>query len=152
MAIFLSQDSGDCTHCHSDAPYLTLANRQQPMRNNALDTVADVHSFTDIGYGKVTGLLSDYGKFKIPTLRNIEFTAPYMHDGRMTTLEQIADHTMAHAIVLKYSPTVDFLMERSVKPIPDLSPDKKQALVAFLKTLSDTAFIHNPNFSNPFHP
>ena len=151
MTIFLSQDSGDCTHCHSDAPYLTIANRQQPMRNNALDTVADVHLFRDIGYGQVTGLLSDYGKFKIPTLRNVEFTAPYMHDGRMTTLEQIADHYGTRDS-LKYSPTVDPLMERFVKPIPDLSPDQKLALVAFLKTFSDTAFIHNPNFSNPFHP
>ena len=121
------------------------------MRNNALDTVADVHLFRDIGYGQVTGLLSDYGKFKIPTLRNVEFTAPYMHDGRMTTLEQIADHYGTRDS-LKYSPTVDPLMERFVKPIPDLSPDQKLALVAFLKTFSDTAFIHNPNFSNPFHP
>ena len=150
MAIFFGQELGDCVHCHADAPYLTLANRQSPMRNNALDTVADVHSFKDIGYGQVTGLLSDYGKFKIPTLRNVEFTAPYMHDGRMTTLEQIADHYGTRDS-LKYSPTVDPLMERFVKPIPDLSPYQKQALVAFLKTLSDTAFINNPNFSNPFH-
>lgn len=150
LNIFLSQDSGDCAHCHSDAPYSTLAFKQTPMRNNALDTVANVLSFTDIGYGKVTGNASDYGKFKISTLRNIELTAPYMHDGRYSTLDQVANHYGTRDS-LRNSPTVDPQMERFIKPIPDLDASQKQALIAFLKTLTDTAFINNPNFSNPFH-
>lgn len=148
--IFNGQQLGDCAHCHVDAPYLTFANMNPPIRNNALDTVADVHLFADIGYGKTTGNLSDYGKFKIPTLRNVEVSAPYMHDGRFTTLEQIADHYGTRDS-LKRSPTIDPLMERFVQPIPDLDAQQKADLVAFLKTLTDTAFLHNPNLSNPFH-
>lgn len=150
-SIFFDQQRGDCVHCHMDAPYLTLANVNIPMRNNALDTVASVYDFTDIGYGKVTNQQSDYGKFKIPALRNVEVSAPYMHDGRFTTLEQVVDHYGSYDS-LKKSPTVDPLMERLVYPtIPDLTPQEKSDLVAFLKTLTDTAFLHNPDFSNPFH-
>jgi cytochrome c peroxidase len=150
MYIFLSQDSGDCVHCHADAPYSTFAFKPNPMRNNALDSVADYFGFADKGYGAITGDSADFGKFKIPTLRNVQVSAPYMHDGRFTTLEQVADHYGTRDS-LKRSPTIDPLMERFVKPIPDLTLDQKQALVAFLNTLTDTAFLNNPNFSNPFH-
>ncbi len=151
MNIFFDQQKGDCVHCHMDAPYLTLANVNVPMRNNALDTVANVSQFADIGYGQVTGDVSDYGKFKIPALRNVEVSAPYMHDGRFTTLEQVVDHYGSYDSLRK-SPTVDPLMERLVYPnIPDLTAQQKSDLVSFLKTLTDTAFLHNPDFSNPFH-
>jgi cytochrome c peroxidase len=73
-----------------------------------------------------------------------------MHDGRFTTLEQIADHYGTRDS-LKRSPTIDPLMERFVQPIPDLDAQQKADLIAFLKTLTDTAFLNNPNFSNPFH-
>ena len=152
MYIFLSQDSGDCTHCHADGDgtYSTFAFQAIPFRNNALDTVESVNDFMDFGLGKFTGLTSDYGKFKIATLRNVAVSAPYMHDGRFTTLDQIADH-YGTKDSLKRSPTIDPLMERFVKPIPDLDPGQKAALVAFLKTFTDTAFLHNPAFANPFH-
>lgn len=149
--IFFDQQRGDCVHCHMDAPYLTLANVNQPMRNNALDTVASVYQFADIGYGKVTNQPSDYGKFKIPALRNVEVSAPYMHDGRFATLEQVIDHYGSYDSLRK-SPTVDPLMERLVYPsIPDLTAQDKADLIAFLKSMTDTAFLHNPDFSNPFH-
>ncbi len=151
-AIFFDALKGDCVHCHMDAPYLTLANINQPMRNNALDTVANVYQFADFGYGKVTNQLSDYGKFKIPALRNVEVSAPYMHDGRFTTLEQVVDH-YGSLDSLRRSPTVDAQMERFVVDprIPDLDSTQKADLVAFLKSMTDTAFLHNPDFSNPFH-
>ena len=151
-AIFLSQDSGDCTHCHADGDgtYTTFAFQPNPFRNNALDSVATVTDFADFGLGKTTGLLTDYGKFKIATLRNVEVSAPYMHDGRFTTLDQIADH-YGTKDSLKNSPTTDPLMERFVKPIPDLDSRQKADLVAFLKTFTDTAFLHNPALANPFH-
>ena len=148
--IFLDQTKGDCTHCHSDAPYQTFANQQNPMRNNALDTVADENDFVDRGYGATTQHSYDNGKFKIASLRNVEVSGPYMHDGRFTTLEQIANHYGTRDS-LKRSPTIDPLMERFVRPIPDLDAQQKADLVAFLKTLTDTAFLHNPAFSNPFH-
>lgn len=151
MNIFFDQQKGDCVHCHMDAPYLTLANVNVPMRNNALDRADSTYNFADIGYGQVTGQMSDYGKFKIPALRNVEVSAPYMHDGRFTTLEQVVDHYASYDSLRK-SPTVDPLMERLVYPnIPDLTVQEKSDLVAFLKTLTDTAFLHNPDFSNPFH-
>ena len=76
------------------------------------------------------------GKFRTPSLRNIEVTAPYMHDGSVATLEAVLD------IKTKGIPSIS-------KPLV-LSPQDKTDLIAFLKTLTDTAFLTNPAFSNPF--
>ena len=83
--IFLDKNKGDCFHCHGDQfnPLYT----DNLFHNNGLDAVP-----TDPGLAKVTGNVSDFGKFKTPTLRNLLFTAPYMHDGRFETLSQVVDH------------------------------------------------------------
>ena len=103
-------------------------------------------NFSDLGLYKTTGSDVDKAKFKTPTLRNIEVTAPYMHDGRFSTLEEVIDHynSGGHA-----SSTVSPLM----KNIGDgllLSPEDKQALIAFLRTLTDEEFLNNSKFSSPF--
>lgn len=78
---------GDCLHCHStDADALGLI---PVFSNNGLDGVTNPDSFRDKGYGPVTGRREDFGKFKVPTLRNVALTAPYMHDGRFRTLEEV---------------------------------------------------------------
>ncbi len=98
--------------------------------NNGLDT-----AFADSGRSTVTGKASDQGKFMVPSLRNVALTAPYMHDGRFTTLEEVIDH-YDHG--LKSSATLD---PNLAKHIPQgglrLSPEDKSALVAFLKALTD---------------
>ena len=108
----------------------------------ALDSV-----FTDLGLGKVTGNPADFGKFKSPTLRNIEYTGPYMHDGRFQTLEEVVDF-YSEGIV--FSSTIDPLMKQVAQGGVQLTPQEKVDLVAFLKLLSDTSFINNPEFSDPF--
>lgn len=128
----------DCFHCHG-APHFT----DFDFHNNGLDTDAE---FSDLGLYDVTADDLDKAKFKTPTLRNIEVTGPYMHDGRFETLEEVIEHYNfgGHG-----SSTIDPLM----KNIGDgllLSEDDKQALLAFLRTLTDEEFLTNPKFSNPF--
>lgn len=149
-AIF-DQYAGDCFHCHFDVNYLTFA-AQDPsiiFGNNAIDSVKSVFQFTDKGRGLITGDTNDYGKFKVPTLRNVAVTGPYMHDGRYTTLDQIIGH---YSDSLLRSPTVNAVNLNSY-PVGGLhlSAQAKANLLAFLNALTDTSFLHNPDFSNPFH-
>lgn len=126
----------DCNHCHSDALLTDNA-----FRNNGLDV-----TLTDIGLGKVSGQSTDNGKFKVPTLRNIALTAPYMHDSRFTTLEQVVefyDHQ-----VKQTSPNIDVNMDQ-IKNGLNLTTQEKADLVAFLKTFTDSSFINNAAFMQP---
>jgi len=89
-----------------------------------------------------------HGKFKIPSLRNIELTGPYMHDGRFKTLEEVIDH-YSHGI--KNHPHLDSKFKNQGKAIQlNISENEKQALIAFMKTLTDNNLIRNPKFSDPF--
>lgn len=132
---------GNCGDCHGGF-LLSFGS----FANNGLDSV-----FTDEGYGGFTGKQEDMGKFKIPSLRNIELTAPYMHDGRFQTLEEVMNHYNEHIVV---SPTLSPLMYASNTVNGgislDLTSEEIQDILAFLKTLTDTSFINNPNFSDPF--
>jgi cytochrome c peroxidase len=127
-----------CSSCHlpaQDAHFGTLA-----PSNNGLDP--DLKNL-DGGVGDITLIPPDFGKFKSPSLRNVEVTAPYMHDGRFATLEAVIDH---------YS--------TGVRPHPNLAPQlqrplrftasEKAALIAFLKTLTDPHFLKDPKFADPF--
>ena len=127
-AIFNSE-KGDCFHCHGSQMFM-----DNLFHNNGLD----YEPFNDLGRGKVTNDPNDYGKFKTPTLRNIEFSAPYMHDGRFFTLEEVIDHYNSGG---KYSSTVDPLMKKIGVGL-QLTNQEKEDLIAFLKTLSDTDFIN----------
>ena len=120
--ILFHTEEGDCFHCHV-SPLFT----DNEFHNNGLDLDPP-----DEGLAALTGKRFDRGKFKTPTLRNIEYTAPYMHDGRFQTLEEVVEHYDSgfHRIVL----TDPLLL---VRPNLDLIPADKRALVAFLKTLSD---------------
>lgn len=104
--------------------------------------------FSDLGAGGVTGKPKDMGRFKTPTLRNLSFTAPYMHDGRFQTLEEVIDHynTGGHA-----SSTIDPFMKYTSGGLK-LSDEKKQSLIAFLKTLDDPSFLTDSTFFDPFTP
>ncbi|MEZ5148260.1 MAG: hypothetical protein R2759_14650 [Bacteroidales bacterium] len=80
-------------------------------------------------------------------MRNIEFTAPYMHDGRFETLEEVIEF-YSHQV--QWSATIDPLMKKVDQGGVQLTADEKQYLLAFLKTLSDTTFINNPDYADPF--
>jgi len=136
FAVFMDEEKGDCFHCHgSDNNPLWTDNK---FHNNGLDA-----SFNDLGLGTVTGDPNDNGKFRSPTLRNLTFTAPYMHDGRFTTLEEVINH---YSEGLKFSPTIDPLMKKVSQGGVQLSVEEKISLKAFLLTLTDFEFINNPDF------
>lgn len=130
-------EKGDCFHCHGGC-LLT----DNLFHNNGLDA-----SSADEGLGKVTGKATDRGKFKTPTLRNIALTAPYMHDGRFETLEEVVDF---YSSGLQFSETIDPLMKHVHRGGLQLTAQEKSDLVAFLHTFTDTAFINKKEFSSPF--
>ena len=139
-----------CFHCHGG---ITLTGNQY--FNNGLDEAATLDDFQDKGRGGISLKPSDNGKFRTPTLRNIALTAPYMHDGRFQTLEEVLDHYSSHG---KNSPNKDQLIPQVGFPIPGTSPLQytglttrhKQAIIKFLHTLTDTTFVNNPDIQNPF--
>lgn len=89
------------------------------------------------------------GNFKIPSLRNIALTAPYMHDGRFNTLEDVLDH-YSHGIKENINLDDKFRDEKGRVEGLDLNSLEKRSLIAFLNTLSDHSFITNPKYANPF--
>jgi len=127
---------GQCFHCHV-APLFT----DNLYRNNGLDVAPDFEDFVDLGRGGVTGERVDNGKFRTPTLRNIEFTAPYMHDGRFSTLEEVMDHYVSGG---QPSINADPLMDSIF-----LDNEQKAAVIAFLKTLSDPDFLADERYADP---
>ncbi len=134
-------ETGDCFHCH-DYPLFT----SNTYSNNGLEANP---IGTDAGRFIVTHNQNDLGKFSVPTLRNIELTAPYMHDGRFNTLEEVVE--FYNSGVHWESPNIDPIMTKPAKQYGlNLSASQKADLVAFLKTLTDTTFIHNPNYQSPF--
>lgn len=130
---------GRCNDCHTTQVQVL----DQP-RNNGLDAVT-----IDAGVGGVTGNGQDTAEFKVGSLRNIELTGPYMHDGRFQTLEEVVafynDGVQNH-------PNLDPRMQNNNgNPRQlNLSDAEQAALVAFLGTLTDDAFINDERFSNPF--
>jgi len=138
LDVFLREDKGDCFHCHGNPnnPLWT----DNDFHNNGLDT-----TFSDLGLGGVTGDPNDNGKFRSPSLRNLAFTAPYMHDGRFTTLDEVINH---YSEGLQNSLTIDPLMKQINQGGVQISNQDKADLKAFLLTLSDPSFINNPAFQN----
>lgn len=134
----------NCFHCHG-APLFTA----RDFFNNGLDA-----TFTDLGRGGVTRQAFDNGKFRAPSLRNIALTAPYMHDGRFQTLDEVLDHYSDH--VQLSSPNLDpNLLDGTNSAFSNqlvLTPVQKQQVIAFLRTLTDSTFIQDPRFSDPFKP
>lgn len=136
LNVFMSETKGDCFHCHGNPnnPLWT----DNIFHNNGLDA-----TFEDLGLGLVTGDPADNGKFKTPSLRNLEFTAPYMHDGRFETLDQVIDF---YSEGLQNSPTIDPLMKKVAQGGVQLSDQEKADLKAFLLSLSDPDFAENTDF------
>jgi cytochrome c peroxidase len=129
----------ECFHCHGTG---TLTGRG--FFNNGLDSYDLIQ---DTGREKVTQNPNDRGKFRTSTLMNIEKTAPYMHDGRFSNLNQVVDHYLFDAIPTPYpNPNLNLIINKKQL----YTAYHRDALVAFLKTLTDNEFINNPDLQNPF--
>lgn len=106
-------------------------------------------NYADNGKGDLTGTNEDKGRFKIPNLRNSTLTAPYMHDGRFNTLEEVIDH---YSTGIETHPNLDDRLkdDNGTALVMNISSDEKQSLISFLGTLTDNTFITDPKFSDPF--
>lgn len=136
---FPNQSGAECAHCHGGFNFTN-----NDYMNNGLDSDASV---TDIGREKVSGNSADRAKFKVPSLRNVELTAPYMHDGRFRTLEEVVDHYNSG---LKSSSHIDPALENTRSTGLMLNSQQKADLVNFLKTLTDRGLTGNKNYATPF--
>ena len=135
-----------CAACHGTDNFVP----GPALNNNGLE-----FPYVDLGVGGITGNPADNGKFKVPSLRNIELTAPYMHDGRFTNLEQVVEF-YDHLVVdnPNLSPPL-----RNPPGSPNagqprrlnLTPQQKAALVAFLRTLTDPTLATDEKYSDPFN-
>lgn len=132
----------NCASCHSH-------NMGRPVLFNANNGLDAITSPNDAGVGATTGFPDDDGTFKVPTLRNITLTAPYMHDGRFQTLEEVVEH---YNTGVQDHPNLHINL-RAGNGDPkrlNLSNDEKQDLIAFLRTLTDEHVRADSRFSNPF--
>lgn len=133
----------NCGNCHGS----DLVSLGKALANNGLDV-----TYSDKGRYEVTNRSQDKGVFKVPVLRNIELTGPYMHDGRFETLEEVVDH---YSEGIQNHQNLDQMLREnfgfnSPPKQMNFDDDEKEALVAFLKTLTDFGFVHNDKFSDPF--
>lgn len=160
MTLFFSERLA-CSECHNGTNFNQFKN------NTTHEAIANFHNiglYNLDGLGKYPnknqGLISfsqkpeDMGKFKTPTLRNVEHSAPYMHDGSLATLEDVVDFYAAGG---RFIASGDFAGDGRANPVKQpliksfaLDNQDKKDLVNFLKSLSDNDFLHNPNLSNPF--
>ncbi len=147
----VSLRGGNCIDCHSQFVTAGFADGYDGFSNNGLDADTDLKP----GLFAVTGYPDDKGKFKVPSLRNIAVTGPYMHDGRFDTLEEVLAH-YNHGIVPSETLSPLILEADNEKADPtqalglQLTRDEVTAIIAFLHTLTDQTFLTDPRFSNPF--
>lgn len=133
MAIFKQK----CASCHSGELFT-----DQSYRNNGLS----VYTIEDTGRARITQNEKDNYTFKVPSLRNIAVTAPYMHDGRFYSLEAVLRHYNQEVID---SPTLDVSLKKGLKLGIQTSTDEQTKLIAFLNTLTDDEFLKNKRFAAP---
>lgn len=120
----------NCASCHTEPLFTNYS-----FQNNGIDMV-----FSDSGRYLITRSPADMGKFKVPSLRNIMVTYPYMHDGRFNTLEEVIDH---YSDGVKQSATLSPLLVKDGTEGLKLTPADKRKLLSFLQTLTDSSFITN---------
>ena len=137
MRVFYSDRSG-CARCHFGVNFSgPIVHRGKP-EQDALFANNGSAVQGDDGLSAVTKRKQDRGRFRVPTLRNIALTAPYMHDGRLATLEQVIEH---YATGGKHAESIG-VVDSQIRPL-DLNADEKRDLVEFLQNLTDQAFTSN---------
>lgn len=132
-----SLPDAQCGHCHVFPIF-----QSSDYFNNGLDAASKVSDFKDVGRGAISGIPLDSGRFKATSLFNWHLTAPYMHDGRFKTIEEVLDH---YTQQVKQSPNLD----PNVANL-SLNVRQKNKVLAFLKTLIDTSYLKNQDFLSPF--
>ena len=128
----------ECAHCHN-APLFTT----NEYINNGIEDIQDLNAFPDPGRGAITAKFIDNGRFRVPTLRNLAYTAPYMHDGRFKNLDEVLDHYLSggHNQLNK---------DALIYPLK-LTAEQKSDLKAFILTLTDPDFLTIPAYQSPFN-
>lgn len=127
-----------CASCHSEPLFSNFT-----FRNNGLELIPNTKGVIDSGRGVITPFdPSSYYKFKVPSLRNLEYTTPYMHDGRFTTIDQVLEH---YSTGIHQTPNLDPLLTNGIP----LTAAEKEALKAFLNTLNDEEFVKDTRFREP---
>ncbi|MEO5562885.1 MAG: hypothetical protein ABIR18_05605, partial [Chitinophagaceae bacterium] len=157
MMLFFS-DKLKCVSCHQPPLFTNAAitkNIDSIYFNTGLYNIHDSGSYpaNDPGLRKITGKLSDDGRFKVPTLRNISLTAPYTHDGGVNSMEEMIDIYKRGGRKIDYDP---YRGDGSLNPNKSdkitgfhLSNDEKRQLIDFLTALTDSSVLVNPAFQNP---
>jgi len=133
--------AGGCAACHGTDNFVP----GPALNNNGLE-----FPYGDLGVGGITGRPQDNGKFKVPSLRNVALTGPYMHDGRFATLEEVVEFYNAGVVD---NPNLSPPLRNpdgTVRRL-NLTQQQKDALVAFLRTLTDASLATDPKWSDPFN-
>ena len=141
--LVFTTERGDCFHCHGVYPFMT----DNDFHDNGLQDVNAIAAYDDQGLGGFNGVSTDIGKMKAPPLRNLSYTAPYMHDGRLTSLDEVIDF---YSEGVHATPNIDPLMKQALQGGVQLNTQEKAALKAFLLTLDDPTFISNEDYESPF--
>lgn len=123
-------DRAQCSGCHSGFNFTDYS-----FENNGL-----YDKYLDPGRFRLTGEESDRGRFKVPSLRNVEVTGPYMHDGSVYSLEEVIDHYVSGGS--------DHINQSELVQTLDLTENEQEDLLNFLKSLTDTEFLENPLFND----
>lgn len=140
--IYNAPQQGNCAACHGTDNFVPGGG---PPFNNGLE-----NPYVDKGLGAISGRAQDEGLFKVPSLRNIELTAPYMHDGRFATLEEVVEFYNS-GVVAHPNLSGPMVGAGGTPRRLGLTTTQKAALVAFMKTLTDTGVTSDPKFSDPFN-
>ncbi len=160
-ALFFSERM-ECFHCHGGFNFANAVDHsglvftQIEFHNNGLYNIDGKGAYPadNRGLWEVTGKDEDMGKFKAPTLRNIELTAPYMHDGSIATLDEVLDHYARGGRLITSGPNAGDGAKNPHKSELlvgfELSAQEKQDVIAFFQSLTDWDFICDPRFADPF--
>lgn len=159
--LFFSE-SLECFHCHggfnfSDSVATETTNIIEVMfHNTGLYNIGGTGDYPpeNTGLHALTGVASDMGRFRTPSLRNIAKTAPYMHDGSIATLDEVIDHYAAGGRTITEGPYAGVGSESIYKSELvngfELTAEERADLIAFLESLTDETFLSDPRFASPF--
>lgn len=157
-------ERAECFHCHGSFNFndqiVHAASRivETPFHNTGLYNIDGAGGFPEPNRGvfELTALPQDMGAFRAPSLRNIEVSGPYMHDGTIETLEEVLSFYAAGGRLITTGPNAGDGRTNPFKSdliaLIDLSLDEQADIVAFLKTLTDHEFLENPKHADPFLP
>ena len=155
-------EKAECFHCHGSfnfndqVVHASTRVLELPFNNTGLYNIGGTGAFPvpNRGLFEATGLAADMGRFRAPSLRNVEKTAPYMHDGTIATLEAVLDFYAAGGRNITSGPFAGDGRQNPNKSSLiaqiNLNAQEKADLVAFLKTLTDDEFLSSPKHANPF--